>query len=404
MKILMISPVPISPANVGDRVRIKYLALGMAQHHQVTLVAPVYEGEANKEKGRLQTGKIAAYYPIRMEAPSFRNKVMALFSKLPFHTKLRHSSVIDRQVKSLLKEEQFDLIYCHLLQTLPYVVPLKAIPILLDQQNVDGEYWERQTKQYSNAILTWIAKRNWKKTVQFEQDMLPHLAGIVSVSEADKRATQAYAQKEVPHFFTAKNGVDIMAFPLKKKNKNSSKLVLGFFGSMDLKYNEDGALALIENILPLVQQRLPELVCSAMIIGRNPSQKLKEVSQKSAFDITVTGTVDEVIPYLHQLTILVLPLSSGAGTKLRIAESMAVGVPIVGSPLAIIGFEQFVETNQLLLAENTAEFVNQICQLAISPERQRTLIKANRTLAEQEYSWSGITSKLSTDVAQLLKS
>lgn len=402
MNILMISPVPISPANVGDRVRIKHIALGMAKYHDITFVAPIYEGEENEEKEHIQIEKIINYHPIRVKPVGFVSKIGALFSRWPYHTKLRYSSVFDQQVKSFLKEGKFDLIYCHLLQTLPYVVPITSIPIVLDQQNVDAMYWERQTRQYTNVFLIWLAKQNLKKTVQFEQDMLPYLSGIVSVSEADRQATQKYAKKKVSHFFVANNGVDTTAFQLGKKNKNNSKLVLGFFGSMDLKYNEDGALELIKNILPLVQKQLPKLVCSAIIIGRNPSQKLKEISRQSMFDITVTGTVEEVLPHLHQVDILVLPLSSGAGTKLRIAEAMAAGIPIVGSALAVIGFEEFVTNKQLLLAESTEEFATQISYLALNPAYQKEIVKANRALAEQEYSWKWIATKLSSDVEQLL--
>jgi len=275
------------------------------------------------------------------------------------------------------------------------------IPIVLDQHNVDYIYWERQVQQYQNPILKWLAKRNLKKTVQFEQSFLPNIHTIVSVSAKDKELTEKYAKKELRHFLVAPNGVDLEQFRYREKEASNKKMVLGFFGSMDLAYNEDGAIELIQHILPKVQEKLPFISCSTLIIGRNPSKNLKKVALKSKYSIQVTGTVENLLSYLHQVDILVLPLTSGAGTKLRISEAMAAGIPIVGSQFAIAGFEDYVAEEYLYLAKNRTAFIHKIADLALNPHKMKEVRQRARDLVEQKYNWEKIAGLLAQDLLTL---
>jgi len=391
----MLSPIPIQPDNVGDRVRIKQIALGLAAYHHITLISPTYEEierpikkQLVAEKGE-QTGLI--HLPISVQAPSSLKKLQALFSSWPYHTYLRYSQKLNKEISKLLHSTDYDLIYCHFLQTLPYLNH-RNIPVIFDQHNVDALYWERQVQQYRNPILSWIAKRNLDKTIRFEKSYLPKIASIVSVSEEDKILSQQYASQQVPYFFVATNGVDLETYNFQVKAPNQSELVLGFFGSMDLEYNEAAAIDLVQNILPAVQRKLPDRRCKASIIGRNPSATMKKMAAQSKSPVQLTGTVDKVAPYLHDVDVLVLPLESGAGTKLRIPEAMSAGACIIGSPLAIIGFEEFVESEHLLLARNRTEFVDQICKVALDCEYREEVVTRARVLVEESYSWRHIAS------------
>lgn len=395
MKILVLSPIPIFPTNIGDRVRIKGITLGLAKHHQITLIAPSHAKDNSNDLGEIH-GQSIIYKPVFIKKSNFVKKVNSLFSFWPYHTALRYREELEKAVAQTLNFHKFDLIYCHFLQTLPYVKGVN-IPIVLDQHNVDYIYWERQVQQYKNPILKWLAKRNLKKTIQFEQSILSRLIGIISVSEKDKLATQAYAKEKVKHFFVAPNGVDTTQFEFRKKSRQHKKLVLGFFGSMDLTYNEDAAIKLIRKILPTVQTRLPEIDCTAIIIGRNPSQKLNKIARQSKSAVSVTGTVDNVMAHLQRVDLLVLPLDSGAGTKLRVSESMAAGVPVIGSPLAVVGFEDYIASEHLMLAKNIEEFVSQICELALNPKKLNKMQQRARDLVEDRFSWRQITTQLAQD-------
>ena len=411
MHILMISPIPIFPTNVGDRVRIWQLAKGLARYFEVTLLLPT--DEQTKNWHSLATGHDIpnlSIVPVQSKPPNPLKRLRSLLSPSPYHVALRYRKALAQKVKELSQKHTYDLIYCHQIYTLPYLVADSSIPAILDQHNVDRIYWQRQVHAHQNSpILKWIMRRNLEKTIRFETKMLPLVSGIVSVSEVDRLETRralcadSLLFKEgtkPPHFFVAPNGADIKHYRFREalgtgvsKERDSSQLVLGFLGSMDLKLNQDAALTLIQEIYPAVQQQLPDKEVSVLIIGCHPPRQLLDLARPG--HITVTGTVPDILPYLHQVDILALPLQSGAGSKLRVLEAMSAGVCVVGSRLALVGLDVTTSTR---LANNHDEFVQTICQLAQNPNIRHQMALEARQLVTKQYSWEHTTSQLAQKI------
>jgi len=282
LNILMLSPVPVQPANVGDRVRVLGLAMGLAKHHNITLIAPSAIPSCSQSKKSVT--KKFSYTPVPIKEAGYSKKILSLISKWPYHTALRYQPEIHKMVKKKLADNKFDLIYCHFLQTLPYTQE-SNIPIFLDQHNVDFVYWERQVQQYKNSILKWLARRNLQKTIEYEHSNFSRITGVVSVSEEDSNMTKSYANKEIHNFLVAKNGVDLSEYTVSTKQKYTDRIVLGFLGSMNLSYNEQAATYLIDKILPLVKNNLPDIELSVLVIGKNPTKKLMKIAASSENDI-----------------------------------------------------------------------------------------------------------------------
>lgn len=412
MRILMISPIPIYPTNAGDRVRIRQLANGLADHHAVTLVLP--------DDGYLRTGGDPGFTapnlhlaPIPWSPPGTWQKVQSLLGAWPYHVALRYRATLLQTVQQLIASAQYDLVYCHQLYTLPYACTT-GLPVLWDQHNVDQLYWQHKVTAYRRQPLRQlIARWNLRKIKRFEEEMLPTVAGLVAVSDADRQATQQLLKARQP-CLVAPNGVDLHHYRLRDlppQTTNTeahlieevrSKVVLGFVGSLDLDLNLDAVLTLIHQILPQVVARLPERQVSLLIVGRHPPQWLVDlVAALSHQPITLTGTVDDVLPYLHRMDLLVLPLQSGGGTKLRVLEAMAAGVPIVGSRFALMGLDGAQAGCHYRLAEQPAEFVAQICQAVQNPTDQCQMVLQARRLVEARYGWRSITDQLAEDLTQL---
>ncbi|MEM7533960.1 MAG: glycosyltransferase [Chloroflexota bacterium] len=409
----MISPISVSPANAGDKVRIQHIAKGLAQHHNVTFVSPIDDVSNPKEKKQktyretiikkeTSEGLFDVPVPIR---PSTRiQQIRSLCARWPYHTALRYRPKITQRVRQLMDENEYDLVYCHLLQTLPYVTNA-TIPIVLDQQNVDRLYWQRQTANYSTrSAHYWLSRLNHMKTIRFETQILPQLSAIVSVSAEERAETCLYADGKVPYLFVAPNGVDASHYKLGRKDRPQDKFVLGFLGSLALASNQRAVFRLVEQILPAVQQQLPYISISTLIIGRNPPQNLLNFAARHPEkQITVTGEVEDVLPYLHQVDIMALPLQSGAGTKLRVLEAMAAGVCVVGSPIALAGFDDFVDGKHVLLANNNDDFVAAVCMLANNVDLRYAMRHQAHDLVVERYNWDRITSQLANDLSGMYR-
>jgi len=399
MNILMIAPFPIFPINVGDRVRIWQIANGIARYIPVTLVVPYEIGSTETAvlPGNCGTLRLTLE---RVGIPPINHlrRVRSLLSACPYHVALHYRAQIQQAVNQLLATEHFTHIYCHFIYSLPYTYQ-HNYPVILDQHNVFTLYFHRQLMMHKgNKWRTWILQRNLNKVIQFENNLPSNLVGVVSVSEAERVITQAYANRSIP-VWSVPNGADTEQYSYQERDP-LDRFVLGFLGSMELELNERGALVLLKEIYPAVQAHLPDRKVEAMIIGRNPSPRLIAWPQEHREQhVTVTGTVPDTLPYLHQLDALVLPLQSGGGTKLRVLEAMAAGVCIVGNRFAFMGLDEAVPDTHICVAEDATAFVEVLCDLAENPTRRNRIAQDARQLVEQHYSWNQIT----TDLAHTLQ-
>jgi glycosyltransferase involved in cell wall biosynthesis len=400
MRILMLSSIPIYPTNAGDRVRIRHLANGLADHHVVTLVLPD-DGYLRAGGDPGSTAPHLHLMPIPWSPPSNRQKVQSLLGVWPYHVALRYRLALLQTVQQLAATAQYDLVYCHQLYTLPYACTT-SLPVLWDQQNVDRLYWQHKVTAYRRQpIRQLIARWNLRKIRRFEEQMLPTVAGLVAVSDGDRQATQQLLNASQP-CLVAPNGVDLAHYRLRNPRPATARLVLGFVGSLDLDLNQDAVLTLIHKILPQVVASLPERQVTLLVVGRHPPQWLIDLAARDPHQrITLTGTVDDLLPYLHRMDLLVLPLQSGGGTKLRVLEAMAAGVPIIGSCFALMGLAGAQAGRHYHLAEQPAEFVAQICQAVQNPTDQCQMVLQARRLVEARYGWRSITDQLAEDLTQL---
>jgi len=408
MHILMIAPMPVWPVNAGERVRMWHLATGLAQHLQVTLIAPCY-GQQDSAYAEDTICENLTIERVWLPKRGMFRVFQSVFTKWPYHTQFYYEKKIARTVKDLLATHRFSLIYCNFIHTLPYVIDgmIHAdIPVILDPQNVDRLYWQRKIDTcHNNLLLRRFMSQNLQKTIRFEAQMLPYVSTVVSVSEQERRLTQQYAGHQVTHFWVATNGVNVDVYHPKPteidnpKRTAKRKLLLGFFGSMNLAINQDAVLLLVHEIYPIVKERLPDIDISVHIIGRNPPSKIRKLAHTDP-SITVFGTVTDVLLYLHQIDLLVLPLQSGAGTKLRVLEAMASGVPVIGSPLAFAGLDHLILECHAVEATTITEFADAIERLAMNPRASSQMAHQAREFVVKHYQWSHITTQLMEQLIQ----
>lgn len=397
MNILMLSPVWPFTADSGGRVRIYNLFKGISRYSNVTLVAPqgIARCDLRNTKSEIFLNKVNNTF-------SWIQKVKAIFSIYPYHISLFHSNQMRVQVKSLLEKETFSLVYCHLLHTLPYVRNCN-LPIVLDPQNVDREYWKNKVFFESSVSRRFLSEINMYKTMFFEDQYLDKVKAIISVSEVDDLHTRMYAKNKVQNFFIAPNGVDIEKYvpPVRETlEKDPHAIRIGFMGSLDLDLNQRAALMLIKDILPLVRKDFPNRKILVSLVGRNPPASLFRLAS-SLPNIELSGTVPDVLPYLAQMDVFVAPLFGGAGTKLRVLEALAMELPIVASPDAVKGIEKLENGTNISIASTVFEFSKKIGDLIRNENVRRIMGKAGRKLVLEKYSWNKITDDLSKILASL---
>src|SRR5205807_9483742 len=127
--------------------------------------------------------------------------------------------------------------------------------------------------------------------------------------------------------------------------------------------NEDGIVWFLESVYPLICGAVPN--ASFVVVGRAPSSRLQAIASK-ALSVEVTGAVADVRPYLSQAAVVVVPLRVGGGTRIKIPVAMAMGKPVVSTPIGAEGLP-FQDGRQILLAGQPRDFASAVIELLKKP-------------------------------------
>ena len=203
---------------------------------------------------------------------------------------------------------------------------------------------------------------------------------------------QAILQRRVPdaRIEVVGNGVDVEfyseaapAFPTPERRD------ILFVGSMDYHANIEAALEFARDAWPAMRASHPDF--RFVIVGRNPPQEVRDLAAHPG--VVVTGTVDDVRPWYRSAFAVVVPLRTGSGTRLKILEAMAAGVPVVSTRLGAEGLA-VQDGGYSLHADTAAEMQQAVELLSQSPERWRALAAAGHSLVEEEYDWKRLGRRL----------
>ena len=134
-------------------------------------------------------------------------------------------------------------------------------------------------------------------------------------------------------------------------------------------------------------------------MGSNPSKEVLKL--QGVGGVVVTGTVEDVRPYFEKARVCVAPFRFGEGTKLKVLEAMAMGVPIVTTDIGCQGIE-VVDGQHVLIANNETDFSSRVIELLHNPQRAQALAAAGWALVEQKYDWKKIIDVLEPKLQELV--
>jgi glycosyltransferase involved in cell wall biosynthesis len=388
----MVSPAAPWPATTGGLVRIAAILEQLSRHCDVTFVAP-----------RRADQRPPAALPARLVCPELpdaglaRKALAALDPTRPFHVAMYYRKEIDRLVHHELAQHPYDLVYSHFLYGLSYLNGSRT-PVAVDTQNVDRVYFQNKADHSAfpfSAFAAWNARR----TIAYETQRLSSIWAYVSVSEEDRALTRAYADHAVRHFWVAANGVDTRRFRPSAPRDPGTVVTLGYLGSMSLQMNIEAVQRFCRDMLPRIRASVAGLDVRFTVIGREPSAAIRNLARDTP-GMTLSGTVDDVLPWLQKIDILVCPLRMGAGTKLKVAEALACGIPVVGTPLAFAGLAGASGVHYVQADDGA--FVEAVCRLARDPAERAAMGAAARAFAERHLEWDTIGDGLAADIRSAL--
>ena len=363
-KILIIHPGTLYPTVMAFQDRVLKMTQVLSETHQVDLVV-LYQTEEEKKIHEKKLPSICnKYYLLPKPNRNFLQRkffgfisliIQKLFN-IPGQMIYPNWPSIQRKIKRIIKQNQFDIIQietwwqCSLFkQANEYV--LKVV----DTHDVMYEKRELELK-HKNSVLSKkdIAFiKNYKKQ-ELKNTNIADV--IISISEHDLDVFKNHYPPKKHLYIPI--GQDIEYFSNYSK-KDDGKTIL-FYGSMGGEQNIIGFWRLYEKIYPQIKSNLN---CVRLIVlGANPP---KEISQlDNGKDIIVTGFVEDAREFISKSTVMVLPLETSGGFRGRIIETMAMGVPIIGTHNALDSVEilndvhGYITDNDEKMAEYAIELLN----------------------------------------------
>ncbi|HEY7425432.1 MAG TPA: glycosyltransferase family 4 protein [Gemmataceae bacterium] len=215
---------------------------------------------------------------------------------------------------------------------------------------------------------------------------------LLTVSESDRSHFVALGGRAVR---LVPNAVDCAAYDSLPTGRRPGPPVLLYVGAMSWAPNASAACFLASELLPKVRRQFPDI--RLRIVGRNPTTEVEALRHLAG--VEVTGTVESMIPHLEEAHALVVPLEAGGGTRLKILEAFAAGLPVVSTPVGCEGLG--VTHGEHLLVADREQFAENVLAL-LADERLGTQLAARaRALVREQYDWAIVSGAACAAVADV---
>ncbi|MGB2645244.1 MAG: glycosyltransferase, partial [Candidatus Acidiferrum sp.] len=284
--------------------------------------------------------------------------------------------------KKLLAREKYDLLICDFLLTAAVVPWDWPKPKVLFTHNIEAVIWERHYQVSKNPIWKAVSYREFRLLERMERNYVSRAEHVLAVSENDRDFFLKYAPKD--RMSVIPTGVDVDYFSPGQGEEEPESIV--FTGSMDWTANEDGIVFFIEKVMPPVRERFPQ--AKLYVVGRRPTARLKRIGE-SEKNVVVTGTVDDIRPYLARGSVYVVPLRVGGGTRIKIFEAMAAGKAVVSTTIGAEGLPVRTEEN-ILLADEPETLAKSVIELLSDRVKRERIGENARKLVAENYSWKAV--------------
>jgi polysaccharide biosynthesis protein PslH len=316
-------------------------------------------------------------------------RIGCMLSLEPYSVERFRSEPMRARIQTQLRATPFALIVCDSLYALVNV-PETNIPIALNCHNVEHVIFKRYSRIERNFLKKYYARAEAHLMRAAERSSC-HRAAVAMVCSKDDRDILHQLRVDLP-IFVVPNAVDTDSFRPDRNHNCSNTETLLFQGSMDWFPNRDAVEFFARAILPLVRAECPDV--KFIVAGRNPPPGF--VTKLSADNgIEFTGTVPDMLPYLHAATVVVVPLRLGGGTRIKILEAGATGKPIVSTSVGAEGLELEAE-KQIILADDPSEFASSVVTLLRDPARRDAIARSARAVIVERYGHLALKQSLDT--------
>lgn len=386
------------PPNKGDKVRSYHLLKHLSRSHQVFLGTFVDDVEDEQYIPTVKKWCADSCFV------SLNPKFSMLRSLVGFGTgealglRYYRSEHMQSWVNQKIEENNIDAVIVFssvMAQFLEYLPPSKTPPVVTDFVDVDSSKWS-QYSQKRRWPASWVYAREGQKLLAYEKCVAAKSMVSIFATENEAELFRGLAPESAQRVMAVDNGVDSEFYspsneylsPYFTQSTVADSKVIAFTGAMDYWPNVDAVCWFANDTMPRLRSLFPGI--RFFIVGRKPAAA---VSALASSDVIVTGTVEDVRPYIQHADVIVAPLRVARGIQNKVLEAMAMARPVVASKscLSVIRGADGID---FVGAESPSEFVDAISSIFSDALYAADLGKHARRTVLAEYSWVAQLSKI----------
>lgn len=309
-----------------------------------------------------------------------------LFTGESYHvSRFEHSSVTNKLI-TLLEQGYFDVVQLEEVYLSTYLTVIRArskAKVILRAHNVEHSLWKQVAEQSRNPLNSTYLKLQAKRLRAFEHYYLQDYDALMPMNETDLESFRCmgFSGPALP----IPIGLDLADYAVNYEKANPAKVF--HLGAMDWLPNREAMEWFLQFVWPKVVAQVPE--AQLALGGRNMNTKGLHVDQQG---VTVYGEVDSAQQFMREGGVMVVPLHSGSGIRIKILEGMALGKAIVTTSLGVSGIP-VTNGHQVLIADEPETFAHRVMDCLLDPAYQKKIGAEARETVASNYDLKALAQK-----------
>ena len=379
MSVLMAMPFSPVPPDFGGALRVYHLLRQVARRHHVTVLTYGTPQDAGRLRSEFDLPQVRVVAPTWKAASRRVGQAFSTFTRHSFFQQSVTGPAFQAELDTLLKEQKFDVVQTEFSHLGPFSLKTRALKVL-DTHNVEYDNFRRMYDSSPWGI------RKLHYGLEFQKMKADELAWarlqdvVLTTSDRDKAL---FAKDLSNPIYVVPNGMDGEYFA-PRPDVVPEEHALVFTGMMGYVPNHDGITWFLDEVLPLIQRRVPKV--KLYVVGKSPPE---QITRRASDSVVVTGTVPDVRPFVWRSSVYVVPLRMGGGTRLKVAEALAMKKPMVSTRIGCEGID-LKDGESALMADTPQDFADAVVRLLGDGALRKLLAENGHAVARQKYDWNVI--------------
>ena len=359
-KILQIAYRMPFPDTDGGAIGIKNIAMGLQQAG-----AEVHFLGYNTQKHYVSLSEIPAYFKDKIDItsiainnnPSILGALVNLLSSKSFHEVRFQTTAMEVALVKVLKLNSFDIIHIDgpfMAWLIPIIRQNSKAKIVIRAHNLEFMIWKRIANESKHSLKKWYFNLQAERIRKLELNVFKNADAVIAITAID----QKYIAENQPltKTFISPAGVDLQRFCA-----NDSPLInnssICFLGSLEWLPNQEGMDWFLDKVWPLVTIKNPNIVFN--LAGRRMPERFKN---SNLHGLNAVGEVESAVDFLNNNSIVIVPLLSGSGMRIKIIEAMSLGRIVISTSVGAEGLH-VEHLKNILIADKIEDFANWIIEV-----------------------------------------